>query len=264
MHNHNKIFVSALLAAGLCLSPAFAPRANSQPNIPDSDTLNSIVKGNIPAEPVPQAQPAPQLKAPKKGAQTLSQMQLKQIENALKQNMQSAEFLMRAAEGAGATPKQLSKMEKLSVGFMKLFLTSITPDNGDNKKDESAPAKPKKHPARDRVNQGPRTSQGIIITAPDGSRWLVTPQKPEKSPAPRHAPKPAPQTPPAIQQPAPAPAQPAPSVVRPAPDQQLGQPEIIILEEEETVDDMPYWPTKEQLGKDGVLKYLEKRNKANN
>lgn len=269
-----KILFSVSLAGGLLLAPLFSGAASAQNGLPDRETLNSIARGEAPAP-----QPSKKL--------------FRNIEKALKQNMTSAEALIKAAKAAGASPKALAEMENYSVGFLKSFLTAFA--NGaaapSKQRDEQRPPERKPVPLQKSPGaapgstppdvapapgftpppppvvaprQTPPAPQGIIITAPDGTQWLVTPQtgepgmsrppkaRPEKR---RHArpenareimPKPdaandaAPQT-------LPTPATP------PVPD------EVIIIEEE-TVSDMPLWPTKDQMSKDGILKYLEKRN----
>lgn len=115
-----------------------------------------------------------------------------------------------------------------------------------------------------RANPQQSAPQGMIITAPDGTQWLVTPQRPAPEPQVKRAPAPVEQVAPEKRQP------PMPSAQKNAPSQgnqgllppptpPAPEDEIIIIEEE-TVSDMPLWPTKDQMSKDGILKYLEKRN----
>lgn len=160
-----------------------------------------------------------------------------------------------------------------------------------------APAQPTPQAPAQAAPQAPDQAapEAMIITGPDGSTWLITPAQPapQAAPAPQVAPQPVPRfaTPPAPgvmpQQKGPRvekpgippvqgrpsaigrPAQPVtPPAVQPAPQ---GMPpagfrnpqpegELIIMEEETiTPEPMPLWPTKDQMGKDGVLKYLDKR-----
>lgn len=299
-----KFFALMAFSAGLIIAP-LTGGAFAQNELPNSATLNSLAQGNAP-------DPA-------------TKQQLKQIENALKQNMQSSELLMRAAKAAGASPQDLAEMERMSVGFMKLFLTSLTPP--DLRAPGTPPTQPKARPGQpmppqnatppmgkqppvpgmppvgQRPPQGapgmgmpqagqpplapgqgmgvppvgqrqpmppqgmpprqaapqakpaPEVPQGYIIIAPDGTQWLVTPKAQQPVPAGKATPaRPQGQRPSAIQAPPMAPEQVAPAQGAP----QQGNP-VIIIEEETITEDMPLWPTKEQLGKDGVLKYLEKR-----
>lgn len=316
-----KIFIAMALAGGLLLSPSQKADCQAQPVIPDRSVIDSITQGQTRDQTPPKPQNLP--KAEKK--------QMKELEKAVKQNLGSAEYLMQIARDAGASPKTLQKMEKMSVDFIKAFLSAIAPEMMDQGTQAAPPAKPKppkpapapqpdsqlmppgkqQPPARPLPPnvapcprdcpywnnfqgqqpkiQGkpaprqpqvapkpapapaqPQQPQGIIITAPDGTQWLVTPQMQQQVPA-RPAPaKPAPPKPqaPAKKAPSqpvwPAPqkpgfmqqqATPPPSTVAPQPD---SVEEVIILEEN-VVPEMPLWPTKEQLGTDGVLKYLQKR-----
>lgn len=265
--------LSMSLACSLAVMPFFADKSYAHNDLPDSATLNAISGGNEP----------PQQQGAKK--------QFKKIEKALKQNMQSTEALIQAAKNAGATPKELADLEKFSVGFLKTFLTAVTPQNmGPGQSADKEPGKkpqpnsifPGMKPPKDglalggpngapdmlppppppgsamtpppgcpafmppqggpamapgimpgpkgdkparkamRPGEGPAAPQGIIITAPDGSQWLVTPQTP----------------------------------VQPEAQAQPNE-EIIIIEKDAP---LPKWPTKEHLGTDGILKYLERRN----
>ena len=117
-----------------------------------------------------------------------------------------------------------------------------------------------------KANQQPQPSlpQGMIITAPDGTQWLVTPQQPAPEPQVRRPAQPSDQAAPERRRPPmPPAAQNAPGQANqsllPPPPPPAPEEEIIIIEED-TVSDMPLWPTKDQMGKDGILKYLEKRN----
>lgn len=184
---------------------------------------------------------------------------MKAIVSALQENKKSADTLIAAAREAGAQPQVIADMEKMSAAFRQFFMSSVQPQQ-IVESILSAPVKPE-------------GSAGLIITAPDGSAWLVSPQM--VPPAPQQPPRMGHdsrhdgagmrgvQMPPAdvLQNPAlrkspPAPAAQGHGVIPGASSGQPGQ-ELIIMEE--TVEDMPYWPTKQQLGKDGVLKYLEKR-----
>ena len=269
-----KALLTLSLAGGLLAAP-LCGLSLAQPPLPDRQALDAISQGKAPKQP--------------------EQKQFKQIEKALRQNMRSSETLIRAAREAGASPKELGAMEKLSVDFLKAFLAAITPGGvpprqapREAQPPKAAPAKPApglqfrgapagkpgKCPALGDMKPMPAPApkfmgkngpapepQGIIITAPDGSQWLVTPQANEPRPRPE---KPRmPQSPSLYQPnapvPAPAPAQSAPA---PAPAQDDPDDEIVIIEEE-TVSDMPLWPTKDQMSKDGILKYLEKRGSLN-
>lgn len=239
--NNKNVFISMTIVAGLFFSPMLCQKALGQPPLPDSATLDSIVQGQVPGMPAKPEPPKPALK---------------QIENALRQNMQSAEYLLKTARSVGASEKDLEEMEKMSIGFLKMFLTSITPavskpDQTQVAPQPKAPEQPKPvpvkpappkapapKPAPQAAPQAPLPPQGVIITAPDGSKWLVTPQAQPKPKAPRD--------------------------IKKAPKPQGNGPAEVIILEEETVEDMPLWPTKEQLDGMGVLKYLEKRSQIQN
>lgn len=343
MRKSGKLILSLALATGLSVAPGLAHKSCAQPPFPSGEVLNNLAQGQKQARPAPTVKSAPNAT---QGAPTVSQ-----IEEAARQNMQSAEVLLGAAAAAGASPQQLEAMEKASVRFMKLFLNVIAPDEGINA-DRPKGDKPKKDGNKRKADRdgkkGPAPQNGMILTGPDGSQWLVTPFTPEKrAPKPPRDVRPAPQrgmtpppppgargpvmtpppgcpafqgpgarapmtpppgapafkgqTPPPLpnfvapngrmtpapQNTAPAPqfnqpqgAAPAPLIIVPqapqvapqvpqvapqapqaapqAPVAPQRQPEVIIMEE--TVTDMPLWPTKEQVAKDGVLQYLEKRN----
>ena len=316
-----RMFLTMSLAGGLFAAPVATGFAHAAPPLPDSDTLNSIVRGAAPK----QERTNP----------------FKKLEKAINNNMQSAQTLIEAAREAGATPQQLADMEKYSVGFLKTFLAAITPADsapgmapkrgdrpmpppdakkppktmppfgdmvaprpgdrpmppaegkrqpkcpafapgqpGQPQPDMRQPQRPDTPPVMPQVQprQPQPAPQGIIITAPDGTQWLVTPQQsqqPAEQPQARQRPRqvpPAgqapekrrpPMMPPAVQ----TPASQSPALLPPPPPASQGmtarppapEEEIIIIEEE-TVQDMPLWPTKDQMSKDGILKYLEKRN----
>lgn len=222
---YKKIFLTMFLAGGLILA---ANDSFAQNNLPDSDTLNAIAQGNA---------PDPNTKK-----------QLKQLEKAVKQNMKSSEYMIRAAQAAGASQQDVAKLKRLSVNFMKTFLAALTPSTIKEGQTEpqARPQQPKQQP-RQPLNIVPsqpapqpqanapqgNIPQGIIITGPDGTQWLVTPQAQQQLTAPRAQNQVAPQ----------------------APDEE----EVVIIEED-IAPEMPLWPSKEQLGGDGVLKYLEKRS----
>lgn len=200
---------------------------------------------------------------------------MRAIVKALENNKKSADTLIDAAREANARPEVISEMEKISAAFRQCFMNAVSPQQII----ESIL----------NAHKTPDGYAGLIITAPDGTTWLISPQMaPSMPPVPPHrvGPRPAPHQPhqpaprpdmgglPGIQLPPPGvfqnpalripPApqqprsqiQPAPQQAKPgAPAQMQPSPKMIIMEE----SDMPYWPTREQLGKEGVLKYLEKR-----
>lgn len=360
MGKHGKLLLSLALAAGLCAAPGMARHSCAQPQLPDSETLNRIAQGAWPGQPAPAPQAIPQKpqkpERPPVVSQNAPMPSAQEVENAARQNMQSAEFLMGAAAAAGATPKQLEAMEKASVRFIRLFLAAITPGGEQGPGNEGPKGDKPKGDKGDKGQKGdkpkgdkPRGDKpaadknGVIFTAPDGTQWLLTPmnkdQRPAKKPGAEKRPSAAkqgqPMTPPPgcpafkgsdgrppmapppgcpafqgfpgqrmgpgtpnfvtpdgrVAPPAPGQFQPQKPAVRPVPPQAQpmpprmapapqgqppvppqvqpapqpapqAQPEIIIMEE--TVTDMPLWPTKEQVSKDGVLQYLEKRNAQRN
>lgn len=109
------------------------------------------------------------------------------------------------------------------------------------------------HPGKHGGFKGPMggPTQGFVPPAPQGQPGMTPPPpapqgQPGMTPPPGmrggfKGPQGAPQGRPAIQQPAP-------------------QPEMIVIEEE--TEYLPLWPTKEDLGKGGVLEYLQKRQQA--
>lgn len=119
------------------------------------------------------------------------------------------------------------------------------------------------------------SAEGFIIVAPDGTRWTLIPAQPGQANQPGQpgrnlqapsAPKAAPAQPrqqgPAAQvPPAPSTSPEAPFNAGRQPGQQTGQQpgQNGVIIEEEVVEEMPLWPTKDDLGRLGVLKYLEKR-----
>lgn len=204
---------------------------------------------------------------------------MRAIVKALENNKRSADSLIAAAKEAGANPELVAEMDKMSQAFRQFFMNTVSPQQII----ESILAAPKE----------PDGHAGLIITAPDGTTWLVSPQMTQPMPPRKGGPRPprpeAPRPPvmgapdmsgmPGIQLPPPGvlqspdfrmqpqaqPEQPQASTepkqpTPPVPGVQQGMPaqvapKMIIMEE----SDMPLWPTREQLGKDGVLRYLEKR-----
>lgn len=246
--------------------------------------------------------------APQAALDSKVDKQMNRVVRALERNKRSADTLIQAARSAGADPNAVAELQKMSEAFRQVFMQTVSPQQIV----ESILAAPA--PAE--------TPQGIIITAPDGSTWLVTPSDQPQQPAPRQgrpprgqkpqkgmppAVQPAPQQgmqvpppPPMPQQGMPVPPaprqgmpaqpglQPAPQGMPPAfvvpPQQQGGMPMLVVPQQqgamppfaapqqaqpqvegemiimEEGPQYMPLWPTKDDLGKDGVLKYLEKRS----
>lgn len=264
---------------------------------------------------------------------------MKRIVRALERNKQSAETLIQAARRAGADPKSVSELEQMSEAFRQVFMNLVSPQQII----ESILSRQAQQPSQE-------TGQGLIITGPDGSVWLVSPSEQNPQPQPPQGiippqgmapqgpppgfvppqgmspqgPPPgfvppqgvAPQTPPpgfvppqgmSPQGPPPgwvppqaippqqgfvAPPQGMPPVFgkqtppqfvpgkpsaigkppRPAPQapaapqqpQQVQPQGELIIMEQVTPQYMPLWPTKDDLGKDGVLRYLEKRDQMAN
>lgn len=128
----------------------------------------------------------------------------------LERNKRSADALIQAAREAGAAPEAISDMEKMSEAFRQVFMSTVSPQQLV----ESIFSAP----------QAPQ-AEGIIITGPDGTTWLVTPNQqatpqaqPQQKPAMKKiAPKPQDQTglPPFGQKPPkqPKPQQPVPPQV---------------------------------------------------
>lgn len=195
---------------------------------------------------------------------------MNRITRALERNKQSAEALIQAAKDAGADPNAISDMEKMSAAFRQVFMSTVSPQQ--IVESILAAPRPSDQPA----------PQGIIITGPDGSTWLVTPNNQSAQPQGRPVPPKGPRGPkaqmgqsgpdmggqPMMQRPPrglPPQAMP-PQGFRMPPQQQPApqQGQMIIMEEAVSPQYMPLWPTKEDLGKDGVLKYLEKRSSVMN
>ncbi len=246
-----KIFAPVLLA-GLVMSGMPCQAADAQPGQP--------------------GQNCPGLNGQARPAQTRADARLQSVVQALKNNKQSAETLIDAAREAGASPETVAEMQKMSAAFRQFFMTVVQPEqivegilSDKGRADGNA---------------------GLLITAPDGSMWLVTPQmQPPMPPRIGHRP-PLPPMPGQQFQPCSPPASqgapmqgqqyksllpetpgiqlpPASALqgegMKKAPGQQAPQQaqDMVIMEGRES--SMPYWPTKQHLGKDGVLKYLEKR-----
>lgn len=206
---------------------------------------------------------------------------MKRVARALERNKNSAETLIQAAREAGATPEQISDLQKMSQAFRKVFLSTVSPQQI-----VEGILQPGTPPSEE--------PQSIIITAPDGSSWLISPAEPEgpaasQGRAPRGMPPaigkpmppqggpqgqfmpPPPPGPRGGFMPVPPPPAPQGQITPPAqggfvpqpgpqggfvPTPRPGQPAMIFMEEDTY---MPLWPTKDEIGKDGVLKYLEKR-----
>lgn len=228
--------------------------------------LAGLVLGAPQAQAAPPAPPAkcPGLEALKNGDPLAAKVDAKmeEVVKALQDNKKSADALIAAAKDAGATPEALAGMEKMSQAFRQYFMSAVPPQQLVESI-LTAPATP----------GGPA---GLVITAPDGSAWLVSPQM--TPPAPPQPPRigPGPRGSmrgpdmsgmPGIQMPNPGILK-DPGLKAQKPFGQNAQPSgninnaptTIIMEE--SVEDMPYWPTKQHLGKDGVLNYLEKRSQA--
>lgn len=276
MSIRKKLFVP-IFAGVLCLSAPMPGQA-----------------GNVPMQ--PGQQPAPQSREV-----AAAQKMMNEVVRALQQNRQSSDTLLQAAKAAGASPEALEMMEKMAVGFRETFMGAVSPQQL----------------IEAILSNNQDVSHGLIITAPDGSRWTLTPMNkpakqgkpkphkpgkpgmdrqaqpmppagmmpPQGEPQPGMTPPPPPpggapqgiapsgprpgmipqapgSMPPGM---TPPPNAPRPGMVSPppgyqAPGAQQGPAEVIIMEE--TVSDMPYWPTKDHLGKGGVLDYLERRNAA--
>lgn len=294
MSIRKKLFVP-IFAGVLCLSAPMPGQA-----------------GNVPMQ--PGQQPAPQSREV-----AAAQKMMNEVVRALQQNRQSSDTLLQAAKAAGASPEALEMMEKMAAGFRETFMGAVSP----------------KQLIEAILSNNQDVSHGLIITAPDGSRWTLTPMNkpakqgkpkphkpgkpgmdrqaqpmppagmmpPQGEPQPGMTPPPPPGCPqsgmtppppppggpqPGMTPPPPPPSGPRPGMIpqapgsmppgmtpppnapRPgmvppppgyqAPGAQQGPAEVIIMEE--TVSDMPYWPTKDHLGKGGVLDYLERRNAA--
>lgn len=228
---------------------------------------------------------------------------MNRIVKALERNKRSADVLIQAARDAGADPNAISDMEKMSAAFRQVFMTTVSPQqivesiiaapapaepagqgmiitgpdgttwfvtpNGQNMQQ---PPQPPKQMQGGPAQQGPRGQRpprqmqgGPAQQAPDmqmPQRALPPQARPQGMPPqgrpgsdmlapPRGLP---PQMPPqGFRRQPPAPAQ-----------QNAPQGELIIMEETITPEYLPLWPTKEDIGKDGVLKYLEKRSSVMN
>lgn len=203
------------------------------------------------------------IKAPR-GAQDAAPMAAKadkamqRIVRALEQNKKSAEALIDAAKKAGADPNVVADLQKMSNAFRQVFMSTVSPQQII----ESIFSRP-----------APEDNGGaIIITAPDGSRWLVAPQGvppqimgqpdvPAMTPPPPPGQQPGmiPPPPPGQQPgmtPPPSPGQ-QQGMTPPAPQQPSAAGDLIIMQNDPS--GLPLWPTKDHLGKDGILEYLQKR-----
>lgn len=175
-----------------------------------------------------------------------AEARMKKIARTLERNKKSSDMLIETAIRAGADPNAIEDMKKLSRMFRELFMAAVPPQQIL----ESMLAAPK----------GGAGQEGIIITAPDGSQWLIIPQ--EQGDGVAEQPKQSGQAPLAVQPSEVAPGTPPnPAAGQPAPTQQIPQvQEPIKAGPGETIlfnETLPYWPTKENLGKAGLLKYLE-------
>lgn len=206
-----------------------------------------------------------------------AEKRMQRVVKALERNKRSADALIQAAKEAGADPNLIADLEKMSQAFRQLFMQTVSP----NQIIESIFSQPR--PVQ------PEGPSGLVITAPDGTQWLVSPDnlpKPPRrggfngpqGPIPQQGPEmiapgmPAgpqgmpprglpPQGMKAPKGMPPAAGQPAQQIAQPG--QQGPQAEMLIIEEAGPAY-MPLWPTKDDLGKDGVLNYLQKRQQAIN
>lgn len=280
--------VDPAVLAAMKNCPAFQdPQAPNPQKCPAFSSRNSPNPQNCPAF---QGMGQP----PKGSPQAVIDKKMNRIVKALERNKRSADTLINAARNAGASPESVADMQRMSEAFRQVFMSTVSPEQIINSLLEQRfnAGQPQAAPAP--ATPAPVAPEGMIITGPDGSTWLITPA-PGQQGAPQAAPQPAPQAapragiPPAqgkpsaigrqpqVNQPAPKPAQPTPPAIvqpqAPAPQgapapgfrmppapQQQPQAEVIIMEETITPEYLPLWPTKDDLGKDGVLKYLEKRS----
>lgn len=311
-----KIFTAIMLAGSLCIAlPAQAekgaPRGMTQGapgiNCPAfqgqiSPEAFAAAMQNCPAfngqqQPDPTKCPAFQGngRPPKDSPQAAIDKKMNRIVKALERNKRSADTLINAAREAGASPESVADMQRMSEAFRQVFMSTVSPEQIINS-------------LISQKSKAQTPPEGMIITGPDGSTWLITPAQPDMAPAPQAVPPAAPATPkpapkagkqgippaqgkpsaigrpgqpqfmpPAPPAPQPAPAKPVPPQMRqpqgapqpapapgfrmpPAPPQQQGEAEVIIMEETVTPEYLPLWPTKDDLGKGGVLQYLEKRS----
>lgn len=277
-----KLLMPLIMGSALCLAaPGMAQNGmppGGGPGAPKCPALQDASKC-----PALQGAPAAGAQAGQKsGIDKKIDKKMSRIVRALERNKRSADALIQAAKDAGADPNAIADMEKLSAGFRQVFMSTVSPQQ-IVESIFAAPAPPEQPAA-----------QGIIITGPDGSTWLVAPdqqnpqtwQQPgkpvppqrlrgQRPPLPGHGMQPQQ----GMMAPPPPGMQPQQGMIAPqtppmppkgfrAPQKQPGnaapQGELIIMEETVTPGYMPLWPTKEELGKDGVLKYLEKRNSVMN
>lgn len=279
-----KLFTAVVLAGSLCVAMPAAAQKDRPPKGMDPAAIAEALR-NCPAF-------QGMGKAPKGSPEAVVDKKMNRIVKALERNKRSADTLINAAREAGASPESVADMQRMSEAFRQVFMSTVSPDQIINSLlSQRAPQQPAPQGAPQPAPAGP---EGMIVTGPDGSTWIITPAQPapqpgQMAPPPPPAPKagrpgipPAqgkpsaigrpmqpqviPQAPP--QQPAPGQqATPAPQGLPPAgfrmppaPQPQQGDAEVIIMEETVTPEYLPLWPTKEDLGKDGVLKYLEKRS----
>lgn len=246
---NKKFFITVALTAGLFLSPALAHKAfsqNSPTGCPYLDSkgytpkassgcpaLDIIRKGNAPGQPLTPEQ--------------------KRLERAIQQNLRSADTLIRAAQAAGATDKEMDRLGRMTAGFMEAFLNIMEKSPNPVPMRPAPPAKPRPvpppAPQQNWAAPAPGSPQGLIITAPDGSQWLVTPQAqpPMKPQRPRFQP-------PAQSEMAPTAPQSPAMPPRVAPRQ---APEGFIIMEEDNMTSLPKWPTKDEYASLGMMKYAE-------
>lgn len=262
-----KIFMTAVIAAMCFGSPAQAAPAIDAGNIANCPAFAppGLDPGKCPAldgrlmpPPPPPGCPAykgplpppsgPIFKKPAPRKESRVEAEMRRVAKALKQNKRSADALIAAARAAGAAPEVVADLARMSAAFRKVFMETVPPQQIV----ESMIAEP----------QRPNAGSSLIITAPDGSQWLVTPKHDiAQPPAGRQPVAPKGPVPPAerLNNPAfglqPDSAQgPVAPKSRPAPPLKS---EMIIMEQPNP-GELPYWPTKQQLGKEGLLKYLEK------
>lgn len=250
----NKTFLAMALGAGLLFSPVMTSYSFSQPPQPKCPALDALGKD---------------------GPSAIQTPEKKRLEKALRDNMQSARTIMRAAKKAGADKATLEEMGKLSAEFLKLFVSVISrpvpqqPAKPEGRPAQPAPRKPLQIQPAPRVNpqQEGLPPQGFIITTPDGTQWLVMPKGPEaQAPAPA-TPRPMPAQPGQMKsrQPAipgapvipPVPPTPGADGDQPAPAPQP-LPEGVIILDEGTTGELQKWPTKDQYAKDGIMEYMQK------
>lgn len=204
----------------------------------------------------------------------------------LERNKRSADALIQAAREAGAPANVLADLEKMSEAFRQVFMSTVPPE----KIVESIFTGPQPPEAgQGLIIIGPDGSRWLVTPGQMPA--------PEAKPAPAPRPgapapmQPAPQGLPSFGKVQPAPGAPGavaprskglvpgsvppPPGMMPPPGMALPQggvmqspppppatpqgPNEVIIMEEGTLEPMPMWPTKDHLGKDGVLKYLEKR-----